>query len=110
MRQGPGVDVDLGELDQHTGEVKLVGNDVRSCAQRADGLGTIGNEAFGIVGQTFAGTVQGWIGNATKLLHTCADGADDIAGRLGDSHEDYSANEKAGVQTFDAIRPRGGAG
>jgi hypothetical protein len=110
MSDGSGVEVDLGALDHHTDEVKVIGGDVRSCAQRAEGLGVIGNEAFGIVGQVVAGAVQSWIGNATQLLDKCSEGAEDIARRLADSYQDYRDNEKTGVATFDSIRPAGGTG
>jgi hypothetical protein len=108
MSNGSGVEVDLEELDHHTDEVKLIGSDVRSCAQRAEALGVIGNQAFGIVGQIVAGAVQGWTSNATQLLDKCSEGAEDIARRLADSYQDYRDNEKTGVETFDSIRPAGG--
>jgi hypothetical protein len=109
MSRGSGVEVSLPDLDRHTSEVSTIADDVRSCAQRSDAMGGVDFRAWGLVGQVFHGAVEHWIHHANSLLHTCADAADDIGGRLTAAHEDYSNNEQATADEFDGIRTGGGS-
>jgi hypothetical protein len=109
MSAGSGIEVSLPELDGHVSEVGLIAADVRSCAQRVEGLGALGSHAFGLVGQVVAAAVEHWMSSATGLLNTCADAADDLGAQLGAAHHGYLGNEQAAAEEFDGIRPAGGA-
>ncbi|WP_236789958.1 type VII secretion target [Amycolatopsis sp. GM8] len=99
-----GYQVDLQALAGHEPEVRSAADKIHEAIDATGEAGALFDiNAFGLIGQIFAGGIQYWVSSATNLVKGLGDAGHDLADKVQSAHDAMSNHEDASKQKLTAL-------
>ncbi|HEX4724538.1 MAG TPA: hypothetical protein VH333_18605 [Pseudonocardiaceae bacterium] len=93
--------VDHQSLDQHSQDIDQIMDQISEATGDAGSLWD--PQAFGIIGESWAGILSIWTTSADKAIKTAVAGGKKVSDNVKSMNENYKNNEQNVAQSFNAI-------